>query len=244
MVTGGLVLRSQKILIAILTGVGFFSYLTAPLIAASLLCPSGTRLSSNSWECTPAANSGRSNRNSVGSNNNQAAAAINSASAILSIASILGESLSPTDNLGSPASDQEGYGTRSRDMNRRGLVELQKGSYLSARLNFLSAAKNSVLAGNYQEEIRNYANAAIASALQLLRDGYAAEQRGNAAEASRHYRSAILEITDDRTGRAREGIDPTLLNQLKSYNSKLGQGRGVIENSKDCVRVNGEMLCD
>ena len=125
--------------------------------SGSLLCPAGTQLAPDSFSCVQVSSPGRrSSSSNSGSNfGSQVGNALSAASAILSIASILGESLTPTDNVGPIAVDRSGYGARSREENRQGFLQLQKGNFVSAKLSFVMAARNAGFAGNYIEEEKN-----------------------------------------------------------------------------------------
>ena len=219
-------------------------------IAGSLLCPAGTQLASDSFSCVQSSAPSRRQSSSGSTSNygNQVGVGIGAASAILSIASILGESLTPTDNLGSPAYDRPSatnesktYGTLSREANRQGLLQMQKGSFTSAKLSFISAARNAGLAGNYKEEGDNRTNAIVAECEQLLREGYNSERRGDLSVASKRYREAMAEISNH--GFMSDERIRGLFNKLQDHNARLGSGGGVIENSRNCVPVNGEMVC-
>jgi hypothetical protein len=166
-----------------------------------------------------------------------AAAGLQGLAALLDIANQLGSMIAPTDAVGPAARDPAAAGIRCRDENRRAIAEMQAGRFGNASSLFNAAALDCEAADTMDEYKDNMRNAAIADAEAAMRSGWAAEQRGDIAEANKDYLRGI---------QAAQSAGATdVANKIGAYNDQLAAraGTNVKPTKTVCAVVNGQTIC-
>ena len=145
--------------------------------------------------------------------------------------------ISPTDAVGSAASDPDAAGIRCRNENRRAIAEMQARRFGNASTFFNEAALDCLAAGTDREYLDNVHNAAIADAEGAMESGWGAEQRGDLATANADY---LRGIQAARTAGATD-----LANKLAGYNDHLAVrgGANVKPTNTICSNINGQTIC-
>lgn len=192
----------------------------------------------NDWKCVPETRQKSPTFTSPGGGNN-VATGLQIGGAVLQIIGALASQTQATDNVGQAQSDDAMHGTRSRGFNRQAIGLQQAGKFDEARIAFMKAANEAVLAGNLREAKANEKNADIADSLHWLRNGYDAEKAGKPTKANISYRMGIDAAT--RAGNA------SLVSKLSKANDQLVKGKGdgqmLKSDRKNCELINGKYGC-
>lgn len=229
-------MKRSTYLIAV--AIAFSSFTGSQSALADSVCGPGKQLATNAWACV-SGNGGSITRNSGQVTGGQIAAGLAVGGAILSIVQSLASQTQATDNVGRADLDEQRHGTNSRQLNRQAIALQQAGKFDSARIAFLKAAGEAVIAGNQREAKINQKNAEIADALHWLRSGYDAEKAGKPTRANIAYRMGIDAAT--RAG------NESLVSKLRTANDALiknNSGSSMIPSQKNnCMLLNGKYAC-